>query len=33
MSLTESQSLRVVVYEGEGSDAMNAEARFDTMTS
>ena len=33
MSLTESQSLRVVVYEGEGSDAMNAESRFDTMSA
>ena len=33
MSLVESQSLRVVMYEGEGSEAMDSSARFDTMSA
>ncbi len=33
MSLVESQSLRVVVYEGEGSETMDSNARFDTMSA
>ena len=33
MSLTESQSLRVVVYEGEGSDPLSSESRYDTMSA
>lgn len=33
MSLTETQSLRVVVYEGEGSQPLSNESRFDTMST
>ncbi|MCS1410121.1 MAG: hypothetical protein M2R45_03310 [Verrucomicrobia subdivision 3 bacterium] len=33
MSLVESQSLRVVMYEGEGSEPLDAEARFQTMSA
>ncbi len=33
MSLEESRSLRVVVYEGEGSAPLEAQARYDTMAA
>ena len=33
MSLSESRSLRVVVYEGEGSDPLTPESRFDTLSA